>query len=102
MRAVRLSSLRSLSRGGSFCHCTSRSSSFHSFASSSTQCKPCHDRARRTFIAFSFEALAILASVCFHDGFNASTEEVHMKIHSTNHQTPMLCTTAAGNHALLG
>jgi len=26
------------------------------------------------FIAFSFEPLAILASVCFHEHFNASTE----------------------------
>ena len=55
------------------------------------------------FIAFSFEALAILASVCFYDDSNASTKEVHMKIHSTNRQIPMLCATgAAGNRALLG
>jgi hypothetical protein len=57
----------------------------------------------RTFIAFSFEVLAILASVCFHNDSNASTEEVHMKkAHSTNRQMLMLCaTTAAGNRALL-
>jgi hypothetical protein len=50
-----------------------------------------------------FEALAILASVCFHDDSNASTEEVHMKkTHSTNRQMLMLCATAAaGNRALL-
>jgi hypothetical protein len=57
----------------------------------------------RTFIAFSFEALAIFATVCLHDIYHASTEEVHMKIHSTNRQMPMLCATAAaGNRALLG
>ena len=34
---------------------------------------------------------------------NASPEEVHMKIHSTNWQMPMVCATAAAdNHALLG
>jgi hypothetical protein len=50
-----------------------------------------------------FEALAILASMCFHDDSDASTEEVHMKIHSTNGRKPMLCATAAaGNRALLG
>ena len=55
------------------------------------------------FIAFSFEVLAILASLCFHDSFNASTEEVHMKIPSTNRRMPMLCATAAaGNRTLLG
>ena len=58
---------------------------------------------RRTFVALLFEALAILASLCFHDDSNASTEEVHMKIHSTKRQRPMLCATAAvGNRALLG
>jgi hypothetical protein len=47
--------------------------------------------------------LAILASICFHDDSNASNEEVHMEIHSTNRQKPMLCTAAAaGNHALPG
>ncbi len=62
-----------------------------------------HNRARRTFIAFSFEPLAILESVCFHEDSNASTEEVHMKIHSTKRQKPMLCASAAaGNRALLG
>jgi hypothetical protein len=57
----------------------------------------------RTFVAFSCEALAIWVSVCFHGDSNASTEEVHMKkIHSTNRQMLMLCTTtAAGNRALL-
>jgi hypothetical protein len=51
----------------------------------------------------SFEALAISASVCFHDGSNASTEEVHMKIHLTNRQKPMLCATAAADtRTLLG
>jgi hypothetical protein len=59
------------------------------------------ERDARSF-AFSFEALAIVGSVCFRDFFNASTEEVHMKIHSTNSQKSMLCTAAAGNHALLG
>jgi hypothetical protein len=58
---------------------------------------------RRTFIAFWFEVLAIMASICFHDDSNASTEEVHMKIHSTNRQMPMLCASAAaGNRTLLG
>ena len=67
------------------------------------RCTPSHHRMRRTFIAFLFEGLAILASVCFHDDSNASTEEVHMRIHSTNHQMPMLCAAAAaGNRALLG
>jgi hypothetical protein len=62
-----------------------------------------HNRRRRTFIAFSFEALAILAPVCFHDHSNASTEEVHMKkIHLTNRQMSMLCAPAADNRALLG
>jgi hypothetical protein len=45
----------------------------------------------------------MFASVCFYDVSNASTEEVHMKIHWTNRQMPMLCATAAaGNRALLG
>jgi hypothetical protein len=58
---------------------------------------------RRTFIALSFQALAIVASVCFHDSSNANTEEVHMKIHSTNRQMPMPCATvAADNRTLLG
>jgi hypothetical protein len=56
----------------------------------------------RTFIAFSFEALAILASICFHDDSNASSEEVHMDIQSTNHQKSTLCAAVAGIHALLG
>jgi hypothetical protein len=57
----------------------------------------------RTFIAFWYEALAICASVCFHEVSKASTEEVHMKIHSTNGQKSVLCASAAaGNHALLG
>jgi hypothetical protein len=57
-----------------------------------------------TFIAFWFEVLAILASVCFHDGSNASPEEVRMKIRLTNRQMPMLCTaaTAADSRSLLG
>ena len=59
-------------------------------------------RQPRTFIAFLFAALAIFASICFHDDSNASTEEVHMKIRSTNRQKPMLCAAAAGSHALLG
>jgi hypothetical protein len=62
-------------------------------------------RSSRTFIAFSFEVLAILTSVCFHDISNASTEEVHMKkAHSTNRLMLklMLCASAAaGNRALL-
>jgi len=59
--------------------------------------------ARRTFIAFLYEALAIVASVCFHDDSNASTEEVHMKkTNSTNRQMLMLCAPAAAdNRALL-
>jgi hypothetical protein len=66
------------------------------------RCTPFRIERRRTFIAFSIEALAILPSVCFHVGSNASIEEVHMKIHSTNRQKPMLCATAAaGNRALL-
>jgi hypothetical protein len=57
----------------------------------------------RTFIAFWFEALAICVWVCFHDASKASTEEVHMKIHSTNGQKSMLCASAAaGIRALLG
>jgi len=43
-----------------------------------------------------------LASVCFHDDSNASTEEVHMKIHSTKRELPMLCAAAADTDALLG
>jgi len=62
-----------------------------------------HDPSRRRFIASWFEALAIQVSVCFHDGSEASTEEVHMKIHSTNDQKSTLCAAAAaGNRALLG
>ncbi len=58
---------------------------------------------RRTFIAFSSEPLANLAPICFHDDSNASTEEVHMKIHPTNRQMPMLCAAAAADtRALLG
>jgi hypothetical protein len=50
-----------------------------------------------------FEALAISASVCFHDVSEASTKEVHMKISSTIGQKAMLCATAAaGIRALLG
>jgi hypothetical protein len=61
------------------------------------------DNERRTFIAFSFEALAILAPICFHDRSNASIEEVHMNTQSANRQKPMLCAMhAAGNRALLG
>ncbi len=57
---------------------------------------------QRTFIAFSLEALAILRSMCFHNASIAISEEVHMKIHSTKRQMPMLCATAAaGNRALL-
>jgi hypothetical protein len=57
----------------------------------------------RTFIAFYFESLAICASACFHVASNASTEEVRMKIHSTNDQKSMLCASAAaGIRALLG
>jgi hypothetical protein len=56
---------------------------------------------RRRFIAFSTEVLAITASLCFHDGSNASTGEVHMKIQMTNRQKQMLC-AAADNRALLG
>jgi hypothetical protein len=62
-----------------------------------------HNRRRRTFIAFFFEDLAIWAPICFHDDSNASTEEVHMKIHSTNRQMPKLCAHTAADHpALLG
>jgi hypothetical protein len=50
-----------------------------------------------------FEPLAIFVSVCFHDESNASTEEVHMKINSTNGHKSMLCASAAaGNRAPLG
>jgi hypothetical protein len=56
----------------------------------------------RRFIAFSFASLAIRASVCFHVASNASTEEVRMKIHSTNGQKSMPCASAAaGIRALL-
>jgi hypothetical protein len=66
--------------------------------------KPFNKRPGRRFIAFSFELLAILVWICFHDDSNASTEEVHMKNHSTNRQMLMLCATAAAadNRALLG
>jgi hypothetical protein len=47
------------------------------------------------FIAFCFESLAIPVSICFHVGSNASTEEVHMNINSTNGQKPMHCASAA-------
>jgi hypothetical protein len=54
-------------------------------------------------VAFSFEALAISMSVCFHEDSKASTEEVHMKIRSTNVHKSMLCATAAADtRALLG
>ena len=55
------------------------------------------------FIAFSFLVLAILTPVCFYDDSDATHEEVHMKIHWTNRQMPMLCAAAAADtHALLG
>jgi hypothetical protein len=58
---------------------------------------------RRTFIAFLFGPLAIWAPICFYDDSKASTEEVHMKIHSTNRQMPKVCADAAEDHrALLG
>jgi hypothetical protein len=61
-----------------------------------TEGAPLHEL--RTFIAFSFEALAILVSVCFHDDSNASTEEVHMKkTHSTSRLMLKLCATAAAD-----
>jgi hypothetical protein len=47
------------------------------------------------FIASCFESLAIRVSICFHVASNASTEEVHMKINSTNGQQPMQCAAAA-------
>jgi hypothetical protein len=51
----------------------------------------------------SFQVLAMEAPVCFHEGSNANTGEVHMKIHSTNRLMPMPCATvAAGNRTLLG
>ncbi len=56
------------------------------------------------FIAFLFEGLVIRAPVCFHND-SSSTEEVHMKIHSS---LPMLelCAAAAAasadHRALLG
>jgi hypothetical protein len=55
---------------------------------------------RRMFIAFWLEGLVIWAPVCFHKGSNASTEEVHMRIHSSN---PMLmsCAAAADHRAPL-
>jgi hypothetical protein len=58
----------------------------------------------RRFIAFLSELLAILVRICFHVDSNASTKEVHMKIHSTNRPMPMLCATAAAadHRALLG
>jgi hypothetical protein len=57
----------------------------------------------RTFIAFFSQVLAIFASVCFHDSFNASAEEVHMMIHWTNRQMSKPCAGAAADHpALLG
>jgi hypothetical protein len=61
-------------------------------------------RLRRRFIAFSSDQLAILMWICFHADSNASTEEVHMNIHSTNRQMPMLCaiSAAADHRALLG
>jgi tetrahydromethanopterin S-methyltransferase subunit C len=50
-----------------------------------------------------FEALAIVASICFYVASNASTKEVHMKIPSTKRQMSMLCAAAAAdNRALLG
>jgi hypothetical protein len=52
-------------------------------------------RLRRTFLAFSFESLAISVSICFHDDSNASTEEVHMNMNSTNGQNKMPCARAA-------
>ena len=43
--------------------------------------------------------------MCFHDLSNASTEEVRMKIHSTNRQMPKQRASAVGaaaeTHALL-
>jgi hypothetical protein len=58
----------------------------------------------RMFIAFSFKQLAILSWVCFNDDSNASTEEVHMKIHVTKRQMLNVCATAAAadTRALLG
>ncbi len=48
------------------------------------------------------DLLAVQESVCLHDDSNASSEEVHMKIHSIR-RIPMQCATvAAGNRALLG
>jgi hypothetical protein len=55
------------------------------------------------FVAFCVESLAIRVSICFHVGSNASTEEVHMKMNSTNGLTPMQCAPAAAvDRALLG
>jgi hypothetical protein len=56
------------------------------------------------FIAFCFESLAIRVSICFHDGSNASTEEVRMNINSTNGPTLMqrAAPAAAVVRALLG
>jgi hypothetical protein len=74
-----------------------------SFANVHDVMKPL-DKRRRMFIAFSLKLLAILSWVCFHDDSNASTEEVHMKIHMTNRQLLNLCTAAAAAdiRALLG
>jgi hypothetical protein len=47
------------------------------------------------------EALAISVSVCFHEHSKASTEEVHMNIHSTNGQKMLCAPAAADTHALL-
>ena len=64
--------------------------------------EPSRSCARR-FVALWFQALAISVSLCFYDDSNASTEEVHMKNHSTNSLKSVLCAhAAAGNHALLG
>ena len=57
--------------------------------------------ARRTFIAFFFENLAIWAPICFYIDSEASTEEVHMKIHSMNRQMPKVCADAAEDHRTL-
>jgi hypothetical protein len=47
--------------------------------------------------------LAILASPCFHERSNVSTEEVHMNINPKKRQMPMLCAAAAAvDRALLG
>jgi hypothetical protein len=56
------------------------------------------------FIAFCLESLAIRVSICFDDGPNASTEEVHVTINSTNRPTLMqrAAPAAALDRALLG